>query len=81
MHPLTEAELPVPLTLIYFIEALAGEQAEFYRSKKNLSNLISSLKTEKGRRNMKLELLRRSLKMSPRLRETLNTALNVSATP
>lgn len=27
MQPLTEADLPVSLTLIYFIEALAGEQA------------------------------------------------------
>lgn len=27
MQPLTKADLPVPLTLIYFIEALAGEQA------------------------------------------------------
>lgn len=86
MQPLTEADLPVSLTLIYFIEALAGEQARRGNftevSKKKISQTpLSSLKTEEGRRNMKPELLRRSLKMSPRLRETLNTALNVSATP
>lgn len=67
MQPLTEADLPVSLTLIYFIEALAGEQARRgnfteVSKKKNFSNPVIFLENRGGEEKHEARIAEEELK-------------------